>query len=185
MLDGSTKFHLFQQDLGLKIWSWSTPPPNPPTENGNFSLGLRFESWKLTFKSWLRTPPPPTRKWDFSRFVLSIKSWKLVWDPPFLNWDFGILSDLDSVSKVRSWFRTPPEMGLWDFSRFVLSIKSWKLVWDPPPPPPPPELGLWDFIRFGLSIKSWKLVHIPQRFFILFSFGDMNKKRHEKMSKNV
>ena len=45
------------------------------------------------------------------------------------------LANLDSASKVESWFHLPPlpDMGILDFSKFELGIKSWKLVSTPPP----------------------------------------------------
>ena len=70
-LDVSTKFHAFHLS--------PTPLP-PPPRNGNFSLGLRFESLKLNFGNWLLPHLPPLEMglWDFSRSGLKINSWKLV-----------------------------------------------------------------------------------------------------------
>ena len=87
---------------------------------------------------------------DFSKFGLSTKSWKLVSTnstpppPPHWTWEFGILTNLDSASKVGNWFPpTPPtslDMGIRYFSKFGLSIKSWKLVsTNTPLPPSPPH----------------------------------------------
>ena len=141
--------------VGSVYWGTKVGKPDP---HHNMRL-LHFVSFGLGNKSWktCSTPPPPTIwYWDFVSFGLRYKSWK-IWPPSKKIWDFGMLSVLDSKTKVRK----PPSLTLpkkvWDFG--ILSVLDWGTKFGKPDPPHNPP-GSWKNVQCAQNAQIRLLRHL-------------------------
>ena len=100
--------------------------------------------------------------WDCAIFELRNKNWKVgQQQPPTQPREFGILSFLNSETKVRKLVNNDPITGpIWDFVIFEQRNKSWKIGQPPSPSTRTGEFGILSFFNVQRKVNSTP-THLP------------------------